>query len=153
MVDAWYFQSAWRRNLTAGSTQGFGAYVPIGADNLSEVGRDRRANQTSCRGDRLSKGFGSSYCADDPQRRCERHEKKIQELQEELLNIKENLDNRTDMANATKHMSTNDKLQEAKKAAINSILYPICKMIVMQMGAADFLSFVCSFWKDILQIT
>jgi hypothetical protein len=26
-------------------------------------------------------------------------------------------------------------------------------MIVMQMGAADFLSFVCSFWKDILQIT
>jgi hypothetical protein len=26
-------------------------------------------------------------------------------------------------------------------------------MIVMQMGAAVFLSFVCSFWKDILQIT
>lgn len=83
---------------------------------------------------------------DDPQRRCERHEKKIQELQEELLNIREDLDNRTDMVNAlnTKHMSTNDELQEAK-VAINSILYPICEMIVMQMGAADFLSFVCSF--------
>lgn len=83
---------------------------------------------------------------DDPQRRCERHEKKIQELQEELLNIREDLDNRTDMVNAlnTKHMSTNDELQEAK-VAINSILYPICKTIVMQMGAADFLSFVCSF--------
>jgi hypothetical protein len=26
-------------------------------------------------------------------------------------------------------------------------------MIVMQMDAADFLSFVCSSWKDILQIT
>lgn len=83
---------------------------------------------------------------DDPQRRCERHEKKIQELQEELLNIREDLDSRTDMVNAlnTKHMSTNDELQEAK-VAINSILYPICEMIVMQMGAADFLSFVCSF--------
>lgn len=83
---------------------------------------------------------------DDPQRRCERHEKKIQELQEELLNIREDLDSRTDMVNAlnTKHMSTNDELQEAK-VAINSILYPICKTIVMQMGAADFLSFVCSF--------
>jgi superfamily II RNA helicase len=95
----------------------------------------------------VQRALEAAIAHDDPQRRCERHEKKIQELQEELLNIREDLDNRTDMVNAlnTMHMSTNDELQEAKKAAINSILYPICKMIVMQMGAADFLSFVCSF--------
>ncbi len=103
----------------------------------------------------VQRALEAAIAHDDPQRRCERHEKKIQELQEELLNIREDLDNCTDMVNAlnTKHMSTNDELQEAKKAAINSILYPICKMIVMQMDAADFLSFVCSSWKDILQIT
>jgi superfamily II RNA helicase len=93
----------------------------------------------------VQRALEAAIAHDDPQGRCERHEKKIQELQEELLNIREDLDNRTDMVNATKHMSTNDELQEAKKAAINSILYPICKMIVMQMGAAVFLSFVCSF--------